>query len=89
MFFLFDAIKLAVNIINANLAKSEVVKIFCPFIIKNLLVTPLLKKYADNKIIQDRYKICLEYFFRILNLTLYITIIAIKPIINLIICLDK
>ena len=38
IFFLLLVIKLAVKTIKANLAKSEVVKIFLPFIIKNLLV---------------------------------------------------
>ena len=81
--------KLAVKIINANLVKSEVVKILNPFITKNLRVEPAFQKYARSITIHDKNKICLEYFFNNLNLKLYIKIIPNNPINSLKICLFK
>ena len=89
IFFLLVEIKLAVKIINANLVKSEVVKILNPFITKNLRVGPAFQKYAKSITTHDKSKICLEYFFNNLNLKLYIKIIPNNPINSLKICLFK
>ena len=52
--FLLVSIKLAVNIISENFAKSDVVNKFFPPIISHLLVLdPSLKKYALNNIIHE------------------------------------
>ena len=83
------AMKLAVKIIKAKRAKSDVVKIFIPLITRNLLVEPALNMYANNIIIHDKISISLEYFFNHSNCKLYIKIIPKRPRRTLPKCLYK